>query len=217
LRCLGSVPGPTCTRPRRAGGTCIRNGRTSPRVGERVGSSPVSWTAPRSSRHPTSSEAAPWSWHRLACLAASRKCSPRRFRAPTTHKNSAGRRAERLARTLPILGSSAQPSLSERDLRQAGRLIRVQALRPRERGSEQLPRHNGQQRRQDRQRSLRNREPETRVSGLVRRAPRADLQAALNNVFTRREALSAWQKAAWPGMSQARLREVLSSCWPSPP
>jgi hypothetical protein len=58
LRCLGSVLGPTCTRPAQAGETCICNGRTSPRARERVGSSPVSWIGPRSSRDPTSWEAA---------------------------------------------------------------------------------------------------------------------------------------------------------------
>jgi hypothetical protein len=85
LRCLGLPPGPTCTRLERAGETCTCNGRTSPRVWERVGISPVSWTAPRSSRHPTSLEAASWSWHGLACP----RCwvgngSRRRFRASST-------------------------------------------------------------------------------------------------------------------------------------
>jgi hypothetical protein len=58
LRYLGSVLGPTCTRPARAGETCICSGRNSPRSSERVGSSPVSWIGPRSSRDPTSWEAA---------------------------------------------------------------------------------------------------------------------------------------------------------------
>jgi hypothetical protein len=79
-------PERTCTRPHREGETCIRSARTSPRVWERVDSSPVSWTAPRSSRHPTSLEpaslvvASPW----LAPGNGSR----RRFRASRAWRSS---------------------------------------------------------------------------------------------------------------------------------
>jgi hypothetical protein len=75
LRCLGSVPVRTGIRPAPAEETCTCNVCSSPRAWERVGSAPVSWIGPRSSRHPTSLEAAFWSWHGFwGCLAASRRC-----------------------------------------------------------------------------------------------------------------------------------------------
>jgi hypothetical protein len=48
--------------------TCTCNVCSSPRAWERVGSAPASWIGPRSSRHPTSLEAASWSWHRFLAV-----------------------------------------------------------------------------------------------------------------------------------------------------
>lgn len=73
LRCLGSVPVRTGTRPGRAEETCTCNVCSSPRAWERVGSAPVSWIGPRSSRHPTSLKAASGRGMALGCLAASRR------------------------------------------------------------------------------------------------------------------------------------------------
>jgi hypothetical protein len=63
LRYLGSVPVRTGIRPAPAEETCTCNVCSSRRAWERVGSAPASWIGPRSSRHPTSLEAASWSWH----------------------------------------------------------------------------------------------------------------------------------------------------------
>jgi hypothetical protein len=112
LRCLGSVPVRTGIRPARAEETCTCNVCSSPRAWERVGSAPVSWIGPRSSRHPTSLEAASWSWHGfVAVLPRVEDVTRSRFPAPSAHVSLSSipvRRGPPPARSVRLRGVTRQ-------------------------------------------------------------------------------------------------------------